>query len=365
MDVINKLSICMVVAFLAGCGDGTTSDSPPANSSTDEKLSSIIKNRGLTSSPVSASAVPAITDPIAQLGKRLFFSKSLSGDRDTACVTCHHPQLGGGDNLSLPIGVAALVTDLLGPGRTHRADGDHFDGGPTVPRNIAFAIGEYQRSQLFTTSPWKQYVKGNKTVLSKSAKSGALLFLNSRTEGGAGCANCHTGDFFTDEAFHNIGIPQLGRGKGDGAGKEEDFGRFRETKLPADKFAFRTPSLLNVEMTGPWGHSGAYTSLETVVRHHLNPQSAVSNYDAAQLSQVGLQSLDKVKVNTQKALDHSNFALREQRLSDDKVNDLVNFLNALTDPCTLSKGCLSPWILDEKDDPDPNGDQLKPIGAGL
>ena len=55
--------------------------------------------------------------------------------------------------------------------------------------------------------------------------------MKSKKHGGADCASCHSGDFFTDEAFHNIGMPQMGRGKGDGAGKEEDFGRFRETKL--------------------------------------------------------------------------------------------------------------------------------------
>lgn len=98
-------------------------------------------------------------------------------------------------------------------------------------------------------------------------------------------------------------------------GKEEDFGRFRETKLALDKFAFRTPSLLNVEMTGPWGHSGAYTSLEAVVRHHMKPQNSVTNYDVGQLRQVGLQHLDKVQTNTQKALDHSNFSLRDQSLA--------------------------------------------------
>ena len=488
MDVKNKLSIGVVLILLAGCNKSTNTDPPSEELLQDVKLTSIIKSRGLTGNPIATLATPSIDDPVAELGKRLFFSKSLSGDRDTACVTCHHPQLGGGDNLSLPIGVAADVPDLLGPGRAHRADAEEFDGGPTVPRNapttfnialwntfmfhdgrieqnaddtirtpdvalnagdpnaganlvhaqarfpvtskeemkgfahedkdnqqireflsqrlggygaghaanplvdnaywldkfrvafnkptdtaealitpqnISLAIGEYQRSQLFTASPWKQYAQGDTSALSASAKNGAVLFMKSKQAGGAGCASCHSGDFFTDEGFHNIGMPQLGRGKGDGTGAEEDFGRFRETQLEIDKFAFRTPSLLNVEMTGPWGHAGAYTSLEAVVRHHLTPQSSVSNYDTAQLSQSGIQHLDKVVVNTQKALDHSNFALTEQALSDTQVTDLVNFLKALTDPCTKTKSCLTPWILDAADDPDPNGDQLVPIGAGL
>lgn len=493
MDVLKKLSVCIVFASLAGCGDGggNNADPPQGQKTKDDQLSSLINSRGLTGTPVASSIVPSINDPVAQLGKRLFFSKSLSGNRDAACVTCHHPQLGGGDNLSLPIGTEAVETDLLGPGRAHRADGEGFDGGPTVPRNapttfnvafwnnilfhdgrveknaddtirtpdaafgtgdpnagnnlvqaqarfpvtskeemkgfahntkdnqqirdfiaqrlggygdghandplgasnaywldkfrvafaqpdasaetlitmqnISFAIGEYQRSQRFTTSPWQKYVQGDTSALSASAKNGALLFMNAKQQGGADCASCHSGDFFTDEGFHNIAMPQIGRGKGDGDGadKEEDFGRFRETQLDMDKFAFRTPSLLNVEMTGPWGHAGAHTSLEDVVRHHLQPQSALTNYDQGKLSQAGIQHLDKLQSNTQKALDHANFALSEQSLTDSDVTDLVNFLKSLTDPCTKDKACLTPWLLEGADDPDPNGDQLVPLGAGL
>jgi len=43
----------------------------------------------------------------AQLDMKLFYTKSLGGDKDSACVTCHHPMLGGGDNLSLSIGSEA------------------------------------------------------------------------------------------------------------------------------------------------------------------------------------------------------------------------------------------------------------------
>ena len=59
----------------------------------------------------------------------------LGGDSDSACVTCHHPSLGGGDNLSLSIGVGAEIPDLLGPGRFHNSTATNYDGGPTVPRN--------------------------------------------------------------------------------------------------------------------------------------------------------------------------------------------------------------------------------------
>jgi cytochrome c peroxidase len=48
------------------------------------------------------------------LGEALFFDKELSGNRDIACATCHHPWLHGGDGLSLPVGTGG---EGLGPDR--------------------------------------------------------------------------------------------------------------------------------------------------------------------------------------------------------------------------------------------------------
>jgi len=61
----------------------------------------------LTGDPTTNRSLPQITDNKAQLGMKLFYTKSLGGDKDSACVTCHHPMLGGGDNISLSIGSEA------------------------------------------------------------------------------------------------------------------------------------------------------------------------------------------------------------------------------------------------------------------
>ena len=37
--------------------------------------------------------------------------------------------------------------------------------------------------------------------------------------------------------------------------------------------------LLNVEVTGPWGHNGAYTSLEAITRHMLDPIKYAKRYN--------------------------------------------------------------------------------------
>ena len=117
-----------------------------------EALLTLVAAAGITGDPTTGITLPAIEDAKAQLGKKLFFTKGLGGINDSACVTCHHPTLGGGDNLSLPIGVGAETPDLLGPGRFHDSavvavDGGVFDGGPTVPRNAptTFNIGLWDK----------------------------------------------------------------------------------------------------------------------------------------------------------------------------------------------------------------------------
>jgi len=489
LQITNSRVLCLIALltstiFLVSCGDddddSNSSETSTPLPSLDTQLQSVISDQGLSGDPSTGRQIPDINTPVAQLGKKLFFTKSLGGDTDTACVSCHHPVLGGGDDLSLSIGTGATLPDHLGPSRTHSSAAPNFDGGPTIPRNapttfncaiwdqmmfhdgrieslgktpnangndgqgirtpdsklgiadpqagldlaaaqsrfpvtspeemrgfdfeagnsnddvrnalarrlvdqsipntwlvefqqafdssedaanlitfanIAEAISAYERSQLFVNSPWKKYVEGDQAALSEAAKKGALLFFQSIEEGGANCVDCHKGDFFTDEQFHVLAIPQIGRGNGDGKTGDNDFGRFRETQNPQDKYAFRTPSLLNVEVTWPYGHSGAYLSLEEVVRHNFNVEDAINRYDFT-LSQLdaGIQH-EHAEENTRAALAQlkTNRAngltpvIQDIDLSDEQVTYLVEFLLALTDPCVKDRDCLAPWIADSND----------------
>ncbi len=235
---------------------------------------------------------------------------------------------------------------------------------------IAEAIGEYERSQVFVNSPWKAYVEGNATAISESAKRGAMMFFGKVEDGGANCSSCHAGDFFTDEQYHVLASPQIGRGKGDDNGTlmNDDFGRFRESKVAADMYRFRTPTLLNVEVTGPWGHAGAYTTLENMVGHMLNPAQAIANYDYSQLDSNANIQFSNMQTNTQFALAQleanraNNVAEVHQNVTytNDDVIDLVEFLKALTDPCVKDRNCLAPWIPDTGET-GPDGLQLNAI----
>jgi cytochrome c peroxidase len=435
--------LASAILGLSGC-DGTQE-----NSEADRALRPLIADLGLSGDPAAGRDLPDIGEPLPQLGLELFFSKSLGGDRDSACVSCHHPALGGGDALALPIGVGAVEPDLLGSGRTHP------DGDFTVPRNapstfnlaiwekglfwdsrverledgirtpdsnfgiadaeagstlsaaqsrfpvtsaeemrgfefvlggsnddvrtaledrltddgrwgaefeavfgspevtyarIAEAIGAYEDSQAFTDTPWRAYVEGERTAISEEAKRGALLFFRPVNDGGFHCASCHAGDFFTDESFHAVAAPQIGRGKGDGATGTNDYGRARETADRNDRFAFRTPTLLNVGATGPYFHSGAYADLADVVRHHLDPTRALERFDPAS---VPMADADDFVANTQEMIDFLEvsgrgigFFRNPAAYSDVQIAELVAFLESLTDPCVRDRDCLTPWIAD-------------------
>jgi cytochrome c peroxidase len=210
---------------------------------------------------------------------------------------------------------------------------------------------------------------GDDTAISEAARRGALLFMLPTRVNGASCLSCHSGDFFTDQQFHVLGMPQIGRGIGDGTTGTDGFGRFRITGNDADMYAFRTPSLLNVAETGPWVHTGAYTSLKSVIRHHLDHQAAFNSYDKKQLepSIVNSGQTDDMQENTQNALNKlaANRAagipsIPIVLLTYQQVGYLEEFLKTLTDPYVTNADCLAQWIPDSNDT-DPDGLRLDAV----
>ncbi|MGI9332697.1 MAG: cytochrome-c peroxidase [Gammaproteobacteria bacterium] len=158
--------------------------------------------------------------------------------------------------------------------------------------------------------------------------------------GRARCARCHSGPFQSDQKFHAIAMPQIGPGKGDGPSRREDTGRRRVTGISKHGYQFRTPSLRNVALTGPWGHAGAYETLEEVVRHHLRPQTSLFDYDPNQAVLPPRDDLDAIDFvalydrSTRAAIASTN-KLRPVALRQSEVADLIAFLYALTEPASL------------------------------
>jgi len=186
-----------------------------------------------------------------------------------------------------------------------------------------------------TNSAFDQYMRGDTDAASPKAIRGGILFY-----GEAGCVNCHSGKFQTDHQFHAIGIPQIGPGKGDNlpgyTDGHDDFGRERVTKKPEDRFKFRTPSLRQVVMTGPWGHDGAYNDLEAMVRHHLNAVESLNSYDTKQAILCPRPDLDAIDFlvhndTTRRQAIANAVEISPINLTDEQISDLIAFLHALTD----------------------------------
>ncbi len=219
---------------------------------------------------------------------------------------------------------------------------DVFDDVST-PSDITYAhaanaIAAFEDSAWRATgSPYDRYLKGEKGALSRAQKRGMRLFY-----GELGCSDCHTGKFQTDHSFHAICVPQIGPGKGDGADGREDFGRERVTGDSADRYKFRTPSLRNVALTGPWGHDGAFNSLKAMVVHHFDPVNSIEGYDPSQAvlpSRPDLDAIDFVAHSDPEIraamAEASDLEFRHVKKRQKKVRDLVRFLYALTDPESL------------------------------
>ena len=406
----------------------------------------------LTSLEVSANKLPLplkdidyrpVDENEARLGQLLFYDPILSGNKEVACATCHHPSLGTGDGLSLSLGDGGkglgskriidyenlpeqrvprnaqplfnlgakqfktlfhdgrVQVDLSRPSglRTpleeemvegfssiisaqtmfpvlsademagHYSENEISEavrrgtltgkGGAwdliskrvqAIPEYSNFFIDTYDHIETeqdikFTdisnavaafmefewrsdTSPFDDFLQG-KHNLAISQEKGMELFY-----GKANCSNCHAGALFTDHQFHATGQPQVGPGKAARfQSHSRDLGRFRVTGNIKDKYAFRTPSLRNVELTGPWGHAGAYSNLEVFVNAHLNPYLALSNYDKSNVT------LTKYDANDWKIMDNANevkaiadsITIKPVIISDGEVTDLLAFLGTLTD----------------------------------
>jgi len=202
--------------------------------------------------------------------------------------------------------------------------------------HIANAIAAFEGAAWRAdNSPFDRYLRGDTSALNKSARRGMKLFYKT-----VNCARCHAGTFQTDQSFHNICMPQIGPGKGDGIDGHDDYGRERVTGDSADRFRFRTPSLRNVALTGPWGHAGAYDSLEAVIRHHLDATAALEQYDSRQAvlpSRPDLDALDLIAYldPARRAEITQTVELTPVVLTDAQIVDLLEFLRSLTDPASM------------------------------
>jgi cytochrome c peroxidase len=162
-----------------------------------------------------------------------------------------------------------------------------FPGEAPSDRNIALALAAYQRSLVSGGSRFDRwYFGGEVSALTEEEKRGFVVY-----RGKAQCNACHElgrqHALFTDEAFHNLGVglPEPGKPQdvevalAPGVATrvprdvldaisgpvQPDLGRYEVTRSDKDRFAYRTPTLRNVELTAPYMHDGSQATLRDVV----------------------------------------------------------------------------------------------------
>ncbi|MCY4333356.1 MAG: hypothetical protein OXC60_01605, partial [Litoreibacter sp.] len=307
------------------------------------------------SSPLAAQAFFPVTSPIEMAGQY--------GENAIANAAHHENRAEIWDRLAQRVAGIPEYLDMLS-----RSFPEITDAEDVAYIHIAEALTAFQSTAFRSdASPFDSVLRtGDVSSLAPDAQAGLELFY-----GSAGCANCHSGPLLTDHQFHAIAVPQIGPGKGHGGdmsylaatglpGRTEDEGRYRVTGDPADVFAFRTPSLRNVALTGPWGHSGAFATLEEVVRHHLDPETSLASFASANVALPPLTHIQRLasrgselrfaplEVDRYDAFEmRDSWVMQTPRLrarisaanrlrlvilTDDEVDHLVAFLHALTDP---------------------------------
>jgi cytochrome c peroxidase len=131
-----------------------------------------------------------------------------------------------------------------------------FGSNEITLQKIQKALATFERSIVSTGSRFDSFVRGNSKALKDEEIKGMHLF---RTK--AKCINCHNTPLFSDNLFHNDGQTLLGS-------KMEDLGRYNFTKNLSDIGKFRTPSLRETNITGPWMHHGNFPSLKDVIEFY-------------------------------------------------------------------------------------------------
>jgi cytochrome c peroxidase len=218
--------------------------------------------------------------------------------------------------------LAARVVAAPGYRPLLRAAFPHLGVEAVTFGHLARALAAFE-SETFVAldTPFDHYLAGD---------DDAPLFF-----GKAGCASCHCGPLLSDFRLHALAVPQVGPGKTPG----EDRGLGAITTWPQDDYAFRTPPLRNVALTAPYMHDGCFATLESCVRHHLDPRASYESYTGAELPPELRGAIDRDPVRSKRRLAALGPLLDPpHHLEADEVTSLVRFLRALTDPGWAARG---------------------------
>lgn len=289
-----------------------------------------------------------LTEEGVALGKELFFDTRLSGNNQISCASCHLPEKAFSDGLVTSVGVSGVKLPRNSPPLLNLAwttAGFFWDGGSETLESQAYgpithqdemgmdldillkrlkadpfyvkkfryafddtiqsqyivkALAQFERSLIAAESRYDRYNNGDTTALTPTEKLGMSLVKKH-------CGSCHAGELFTDQKFHNIG---LDNNFSDGRNEGVRQGRYRITFKEKDKGKYKTPTLRNISITGPYMHDGRFNSLEEVLEHY---HTGIKNSP----------SLDPIFIN--------NHEQKGIPLTAKEKKAIISFLRSLTD----------------------------------
>jgi cytochrome c peroxidase len=281
---------------------------------------------------LAAQAMVPVTNRVEMRGN--------AGDRDAAGNLNEIAQIPDGQNSAV---WDAAMRRVLAISAYQQKFNAAFPGVPASQlgfQHAANAIAAFE-TQTFTKSKssFDRYLARDDNALSTEAKHGALLFF-----GKARCSSCHNGALLGAQSFASAGVPQLGPGTGSAApldaGREDQFGG---TKPATPQFLFRIPPLRNVELSAPYMHNGVYATLEAVVSHYNNVDSALKAFDPSELDPSLRSSYHGDAATIAKIRASLDGRLQQpMRLTADEQKQLVAFLKSLTDPSARDLSSVAP-----------------------
>lgn len=254
-----------------------------------------------------------------ELGRMLFFETALSSNNQRSCASCHNPGKAFTDGLKTSLALdghsplprnaptlwnAALQRNLFADSRSRNLEdqvmqvlnnAQEMHGTAqtvaeniiaknrykdiyqkTYPnsavsnaaQNICNAIACYERTLIALNSKFDKHMNGQ-TILNKNEINGFNLFM-----GKAKCGTCHFMPLFSGSKppryyyieSEVIGVPETNDKRNPKLDK--DTGRYNATQSKIHLFAFKTPTLRNVELTAPYMHNGVFNTLEEVVEFY-------------------------------------------------------------------------------------------------
>lgn len=240
-----------------------------------------------------------------ELGKMLYFEPRISKSQLISCNTCHNLSFGGDDYQQTSVGhgwqrgprnaptvlnsvyntaqfwdgragdlkdqakgplqasvemaaTPAYVVEVL---KSIPAYVELFkaafpgEADPVTFDNVANTIEVFEAILLTPNSRFDQFLRGDSNALNETEKKGLKAYMDN------GCVSCHSGINLTSDGYYPFGLKETPEARL----LAGDKGRFGISEAEGDEFAFKAPTLRNVEYTAPYFHSGLVWDLGEAV----------------------------------------------------------------------------------------------------